>query len=493
MRKTYKTNIAIVGAGPAGYAAAMRALDFGYSICLIEKSRVGGTGIYNGVITSKTLWELSREFAWAKKRSFKYNIPFPEAVDQDVFNEVKEAIYERKSLLEHQIFHLLNDQQRSDFKYFPGTASFISPHELLVILTHGEEAVIEADHIILATGTRPRYISNLPIDEECVVTSDGLLKHEKLPKSLVIYGAGVIGCEFATIFSNFGKTEVSLICKEGRVLPFEDEDISRAVEKSLLKNGVRLHKAAELEAMQVVDGKVRYQLCIDQNKCEWLEAEMALISLGRVPNTEGLHLENAGLELNSRGFIVDKDTQTSVPHIYAVGDLTADISLVNVGELEGRHAVEKIACVAKRPLRYDNISTIMFLNPELAGVGMNEQQAQAAGIPYRVVTLSYSSVARAIAMRNTEGFFKLIVSATERPKVLGLRAMGEHASSAIQAVALLIGADLSAEDLAEIIHPHPSIVEGVQEALRIALEKPVIKPKLVPDILSTSSWNPINL
>lgn len=470
-------DLCVLGGGPAGYAAAMRGLDFGKKVLLVEKSAVGGAGIYNGALTSKTMWEVSRESLTVLKRNRKYGLPTHDLSYLEVVNEVKESVYERKSHLEHHLFWLKShpsSQHLLRFEY--GIGRLVNPNRVSVSHKDGSVSSFAADNIVLATGSRPRYLSHIPIDENIVCTSDGVLNWTEFPESLVILGAGVIGCEFATIFSNFGKTKVSLISKDSRILPFEDPEISSAIEENFALNNVHIHKNAELRSMRIENGKVKYELCFNGDYCEWYETEKALISIGRVPNLEELGVNEIGLNLNKRGFIDDNDTQTNIPNIYAVGDLTADISLVNVGELEGRHAVERIFGNPKEPLRYDNISTIMFLNPETASVGMNESQAQNAGLNYRVVTLSYANIARAVAMRNTGGFFKILVSDDDEMRVLGMRALGEHASSAIQAVSLLMSLDKGIEHLAEMIHPHPAIVEGIQEAMRVLLSKPIFRP-----------------
>ena len=187
--------------------------------------------------------------------------------------------------------------------------------------------------------------------------------------------------------------------------------------------------------------------------------------------------------------IEDNDTQTNVSNIYAVGDITADISLVNVGELEGRYAVERIFGNPKRKLVYENISTIMFLSPEVAGVGLNETQAREKGIEYKVVTLDYSCIPRAIAKRNTQGFIKLLVTNDEEMKILGVKIIGNQASSAIQAVALLISMDKGIEELAECVHPHPSITEGIQECVRMLLGKSLFKPSALKGRLSCRTYS----
>jgi len=194
-------------------------------------------------------------------------------------------------------------------------------------------------------------------------------------------------------------------------------------------------------------------------------------------------LEEIGVELNNRG-IIDNDTQTSIDNIYAVGDITADIALVNVGELEGRYAVERIFGKPSRKLIYENISTIMFLNPEVAGVGLNQKQAEAKGIDYKMAIVDYACIPRAVSKRNTQGFVKMLVTNDDKMKVLGMRVVGNHASSAIQAVALLISMNAGIEELAECVHPHPSITEGIQECVRLLMGKSTFKPQALTDKLT---------
>jgi dihydrolipoamide dehydrogenase len=221
----------------------------------------------------------------------------------------------------------------------------------------------------------------------------------------------------------------------------------------------------------------------DDSSKEVFNVEKALVAVGRTPNYEDLWDDKVDISISKRG-IEDNDTQTNISNIYAVGDITADISLVNVGELEGRYAVEKIFGNPKRKLVYENISTIMFLNPEVAGVGLNETSAREKGIDYKVVTLDYSCIPRAIAKRNTQGFIKLLVTNDEHMKILGLKVVGNHASSAIQAVALLISMDKGIEELAECVHPHPSITEGIQECVRMLMGTSLFKPDALKGKLS---------
>lgn len=471
-----KYDVCVIGGGPSGYAAAMRALDFGKSTILIEKHKLGGAGVFNGALASKTMWEISHDILSEKNQSEKFGTSFEVPSYKAIIKEVREAEMERSNQMLNHVLQLEKHINYSKLKFIEGSASLKNQNEVLISMANGINEVILSDNIILATGSRPRYLNNIAIDEKIIVTSDGINNFEDFPESLVILGAGVIGCEYAAMFSNFGKTRVHLISKDDRILPFEDTDISAVLEENFKKNGITIHKNAQLKSMKVVGGKVHYELCFPDNHCEIFEVEKALISVGRVPNIETLGLENVGIVLNKRGFIEDDNTKTSISNIYAVGDLTADIALVNVGELEGRHAVEIMYNNEIKKLRYDNISTIMFLNPETASVGLNETQAIAKGLNFRVATVQYDAISRAIAMRNTQGFFKILVTDDAEMRVLGMRALGEHASSAIQAVALLMEFDKGIETLAEMIHPHPSIIEGVQECLRVLLKKSIYKP-----------------
>lgn len=475
-------DLVVIGAGPSGYAAAMRALDFKKKVLLIEKNRVGGAGVTNGALSSKTWWEISRENHLLNKHLRRYNLQIPKVNFKEIQAEVQSAIAERKNLLMEHMRMLKNSQFSDLLEYKEGTAKLINEHDIEIVTNKGIEYVT-TEYVILATGSRPRYLPEIPIDEKIIMTSDGIEQMEDFPESMVILGAGVIGCEFATIFSGFGQTKVHLIDKGDRILPFEDDDIVKVIERNMENNGVLIHRNSQLIRMSIVNGRVEYELEYDDGTKEVFNVEKALVSVGRIPNYENLWADAVPITLNKRG-IEDNETQTSVSNIYAVGDITADIALVNVGELEGRHAVEKIFGQPERKLVYENISTIMFLNPEVAGVGLNETQARAKGLPYKVVTLDYACIPRAIAKRNTQGFIKLLVTNDESMKILGMRVVGNHASSAIQAIALLISMDKGIEELAECVHPHPSITEGIQECVRIVMGKSLFKPSALTGKLS---------
>ncbi|MEM9897545.1 MAG: NAD(P)/FAD-dependent oxidoreductase [Bacteroidota bacterium] len=482
-----KYDLCVIGAGPSGYAAAMRAVDFGKRVLLVEKDKLGGAGVHQGALWSKTWWEISNEARSLNKRGKLLESQDTTFSYKNVKKAVEEAVETRVNLLTHHMENINHTLGDGLFTYAQGTAKVTGQNQIQISFNDGNMQEVEAAFIILATGSTPRKLPSLPIDEKIVFTSDGMGSLDRFPKSIVIVGAGVIGCEFATIFSNFGETKVHLIDKGDRILPFEDEDVVKIIEKNLEEKGVLIHRQSKLKEMRVENGRVSYDLTYTDGSQERFNVEYALVSIGRIPQYQDLLADNLKLDLDERG-INDKSTQTNIPNIYAVGDITADISLVNVGELEGRFAVEKIFGKPTQELTYKNISTIMFLDPEIAGVGMNEIQAQKSEKAYKVVSLSYSTIPRAIAMRNTQGFIKILVTNDDEMKILGMRLVGEHASSAIQAVALLISQNRGIQELVELIHPHPSIIEGIQECGRVLMDRPILKPQVLRGNITSKIW-----
>lgn len=481
-------DLIVIGGGPAGYAAAMRAIDFGKSVCLIEKTRVGGAGVYHGALSSKTMWELSQKVRNVNDTIVSLGRRKFEVSWEEMSKTLEEAVFERKFQYSCHL-KLLKNQRADLFRYARGYGKLISKNEVRIMHSDETSEIIKGDYIIIATGSAPRKLPNIDVNEKEIMTSNGIEQMGRFPKSLVIVGAGVIGCEYATIFSNFGKTKVYLIDRADRILPFEDEDISKMVSKNLEDNGVTIHHEASLEKMEVIDGEVVYTISYpEEGRIEVIKVKKALLAVGRVANIDNIGLSEVGINRGENGrHIGDNDTQTNIDNIYAVGDASGRIALVNVGEIEARHAVEKIFENKTKRLSYDNISTIMFLQPEVAAVGVNEKHCIDHNIPCKVVKLDYSVIARAIAMRKTQGFFKIIVTNDDEMKILGMRAVGEHASSAIQAVALLMKYNQGIDSLAELVHPHPSIVEGIQECVRMLLNKSIFKASVFKDKLSCYS------
>ncbi len=482
-------DVCVIGAGPAGFAAAMRAWDFGKRVCIIEKTELGGTGVHNGALSSKTLWELSRDYRNAKRRDRGYTADNVEVDFRQVVHCVNVAVDEKVSQMRRQLEELGRPTaHRSGLvQLLSGTARFLDPHRVRVEGNEpGSDRTLTADHFIIATGSRPTSLPGIKVDGHYIMTSDHVMGIQRFPKSLVILGAGVVGCEFATIFSNYGQTKVYLIDRGGRILPFEDEDVSRHCSMNLERAGVTIHHRSTLIDMKVVDGRVAYTIQHHTGGRETITVDHAVVSVGREPCADGLGLDTAGVALTSRGYIDDDDTRTSQPHIYAVGDITQDIALVSIGEIEGRHAVERMFGGSTTRMNYDNISSIYFLDPEVAAIGLNEQQAQEKRIPYKVAVYGYALNNRAIAMRATSGFVKMLTTDCDKMEILGMRAAGVHASTTIEAVSLMMKASHSIREIAELLHPHPAVTEAVQDCVRMLLGTSIYKPEVFTSDLRLS-------
>lgn len=472
-------DLCVLGAGPAGYAAAMRAHDLGKRVVLVERDRVGGAGIHSGALSSKTMWHLSNDYAIAKRKDRGYRAPGGLDVSYaSVIESVRMAVGERRSLLDRQLAGLSKPSPcGGTVSLVRGEARFVSPTAVEVRRGDGTIEKIEAKNFLVATGSRPRVPDGIPVDGDVVVTSDHIESWSRFPESLVVVGAGVIGCEYATMFANFGWTKIHIIDRQPRILPFEDEDVAEEVASSFESLGVTIHRASKLESLRVVNDRVEYVITNAHGQTETINVEKALVSVGRVPNTNDLGLEAIGVELDKGGSVLVKGTRSTVPHIWAAGDVTMDIALVNVAELEGRYAVERMFGLEPRPIHYEALSAIMFLRPEVASVGLNETRAKACKIPYRVGVVGNRLLSRNIAMRSTSGFVKLLVE-THSSKILGLRVVGPQASSTIQGIAFLIHMGARLEDIDHCVHPHPAIPEGVQECARMLLGRSIMKPEV---------------
>lgn len=295
-----------------------------------------------------------------------------------------------------------------------------------------------------------------------------------------------------------GKTKVYIIDKAARVLPSEDADVSDIISRNFESKGVTVHHGATLESLKVVDGEVEYVVkCGREGKLETIRVEKALLSIGRVPNLSGIGLEATGCQLKD-GSLVTSDCQTTVPHIWAAGDSTVDVALVSIAEFEARHVVERIWGTCTQPISYENISTIMFLDPTVASSGMNEQTLQKQRIPYKVARYAYPLVSRAVAKRTTGGFVKLMVSMDRNPKFLGIRALGTHASSIVDIGSMarpslfclfpradvrlqMIRSKRPVAEILDLMVAYPAMTEGLQECARLLFGQSIYKPQVFPE------------
>jgi len=371
---------------------------------------------------------------------------------------------------------------------FHGEARFTTPHRVDVLGHDGSVSSVNAHNFVIATGSKPREDPNIFTDGEVIMTSDHIQQNlSDFPESIAIVGAGVVGCEFATIFANFGRTKVHIINRSSRVLPFEDRDISSAVEKKFLEKGVIIHHNSQVKSLQRVKDHAELILVDKSGKEREIKVERALLSIGRVPYSAIPGMAGVGVQLNDSGAFVEKNTQTSVPHIYVVGDATAELALVNMAEIEARYAINKMFGEPQHPLTYDNVSKIMFVDPLTAGVGLNEQEATAAKISHKVALFRYDVSGRAMIMGQTNGFIKLICTNDDQHRVLGARAMGPHASSLIGIISVMIHMGKPISALSESLKTaYPAILEGLHECARMIDGNSILKPEAFPKSLKVN-------
>jgi dihydrolipoamide dehydrogenase len=487
-----KFDLCIIGSGPAGFAGAMRALDFGKHVCLVEGGEIGGTGVMWGALSSKTMWELAKDYDIAAKvdrgyRSAGLTVDYT-AVRNTVIQAVKVKQYQMLSQLETYSPDRWKGQ--GSITYKRGWASFKSREAVGVKYDDKHSEEIRADYFLIATGSKPRDFPNIKTDQKRILNSDGILNLKKFPKRLVIIGAGIVGCEYATIFSNFDQTKVYLIDHQERIIPFEDEDVSRYVSQNLQKNGVDIYHSAILRGINERPNHLEVTLDFAEGHSEVVEADAALISIGRIPNLGGLNLNRLDITPDDMGFLSCDNNCHIKDNIYASGDVTRHPALVNIAETEARYAVKHMFNATKWPLNYSNMSTVMFFKPAVAAVGLNEQACRKKGLPYRVAVYSNELLTRAIAMQASDGFVKIIVSDDDEEMILGMRAAGPQASTTIMSIALLMDQAKGIRDVLKSVHPHPTMSENIQECLRVLLGKSVYKPHAFPKYIQIRRWHP---
>lgn len=489
-----KFDIVIIGSGPAGFSAAMKALDFEKHVCIIEAGQIGGAGIMNGALISKTLWELSVDFAVTSQINRGYRASGL-IVD---FKEVRKTVLQAAKERQYQILSQIETFSKK--KYTKGSLTLIYGHARFldsktVEITNNEESeLVTGENFIIATGAKPKELEGITIDGKYFFDSDNIINLKKFPERMVIVGSGIIGCEFAAIFSNFKQTEVHLLDRTRRVIPFEDDDLSDYVSKNLEKNGVNIHYQAHLRTIRKKNNFLEVVLDYDDNHSKVIEVDAALISVGRIPNTKDIGLENIGLEKKQDFYIKTNEyciaEGINHPHIFAAGDITGHGQLYNIAQTQGRYIINSIYGEQKGQITYKNMSTLMFFKPEVAAVGLNEKQLQSKGIAYKVAFYSNALVSRTIAMRNTDGFVKIIASNDGENKILGMRASGPQASAYIVAVAHLIDEKNGLNEVFKTVHPHPGVTEGLEECLRLFNGSSIFKPEAFPEHIKYWEWTP---
>lgn len=487
-----KYDLCVIGCGPSGFASAMRAFDMGKHVAIIEMDEIGGAGVKWGALASKTMWELSKDYYVASKtdRGYRASGLYPDygSVRDTVLRAVKEKQYQIISQIE--TFSPRRWKGPGSLTLKRGCASFISPESIEILNNDGTPEIVNADYFLIATGSKPKNFMGIEFDHDRILSSDSILNLKTFPKKMVIIGAGIVGCEYATIFSNFNQSKVYLVDHAESVIPYEDYDISSFVSSCLENNGVEIFHSAVLKDIVKHDHHMDIILDFNDGHSQVVAADAALISIGREPNLSCLNLERAGIIPDKTGRINTDENCRAGKHIYAAGDVTHLPALVNIAEMEGRHAVTSMFGKPLKSLSYKDMSTIMFFQPAVAAVGLSEKSCQKKNIPYRAAYYSNAFLPRAIAMRALNGFIKIIATDEKKPKILGMRAAGPQVSSTVMAISLSMHRSETIHEMLESLYPHPTMSEAMQECMRMLIGESTFKPDAFPGRLRTWSWQP---
>jgi len=448
----HKSDLLVIGGGPGGISTATKAALEGRSVTIINNGPLMGYGI-EGAFKSKAGFEISQQSRYNQFRS-------------DVFGKFAEPDYsmvyrgmERSSAT---LTDMLEDSlTRLNIKLVQGTGRFVNPNEVEV-----NNEIYEAKYIIIGTGTTPRVLPGMSIDGRRIISSDEATQLKKSPKSMLIIGAGVIGCEFACIFKAMG-TAVHLVDSQKAIMANEDPDLSRFLERAFSRWGIDVLRESRYQSLTLNENSVTTVLNTGE-----VTTDIVLLAVGRVACTAGLNLAAAGLETDKRGFIPTNDNmQTSVDHIYAVGDVgyrntPVDLSLVHVAQAEGRLAAAHILGLPYSQ-NMDHVPFIIFTIPMIAGAGYNETTAREEFGDIRVGKYPYSRNHRAHTIQPPVGFVKLIVAPEGDDRILGIRVIGKDADTIIGAASILIERELPYTYLMDSMFPHPSLLECLQGAAHI--------------------------
>lgn len=447
-------DLVILGGGSGGYAAALRAAELGMRVALVEKDKVGGTCLHRGCIPTKALLHAAEIADQAREAAtFGVRATF-EGIDVDAVHQYKNGVVNR---LWRGLQGLIKSRQ---ITYVEGSGRLAAPTAVEV-----DGRRYEGRHVILATGSQPKSLPGLEIDGERVITSDHALTLDRIPKSVVILGGGVIGVEFASIWRSFG-AEVTIVEMLPHLLPTEDEDSSKLLERAFRRRGISFELGARFEAVKTTDTGVTVTLAGGKT----LDAEYLLVAVGRGPVSAGLGYEEAGVRMD-RGFVtVDEYCRTNVPTISAVGDLIPTLQLAHVGFAEGILVAERLGNLAPVPIDYDGVPRITYSEPEVASVGLTEVAARQKYGEVKTFVYDLAGNGRSQILR-TSGAVK-VVAVPDGP-VVGIHAVGSRVGELIAEAQLIYNWEALPSEVAQLIHPHPTQSEAIGEAHLALAGKPL--------------------
>lgn len=452
---TDKFDVIIIGSGPGGYVAAIRASQLAMKVALIEKDAVGGVCLNRGCIPTKSLLKSAQvmdQIAHAESYGIMVSDAAPDLgkmIDRShrIVGEMGQGV---QSLL-----------RKNKVTIIQGAARIGEDHGVVVVDKAGKEKSFTADTIVIATGGRPRELENLPIDGKNVINSTQALALRQKPASMVIVGAGAIGVEFADIFNKIG-TAVTLVEYDQHLVPLEDQDVSRQLEKSFVKAGVTVLTGSEVVDVTPQKGGVSVAVKSGDGM-QNISCDMVLSAVGMTANIENIGLENLGVTTEKGKIIVDSFYQTSAKGIYAIGDVLPGPALAHVASAEGIICIENIAGLNPAPLDYDNIPSCIYSQPEIASVGLTEKAALAAGYEIKKGVFPLSASGKARSAGAIEGFVKVIYDA-KYGELLGAHMIGAGVTENIAGLVTAKKCETTWQEIIHSVHPHPTISEAIQEA-----------------------------
>ncbi len=458
--------LTILGAGPGGYVAALRAARLGAEVTVIEEGEVGGTCLNRGCIPTKTLIASAEVLHKARNaRSFGLEL------DGTISPDIQKIVERKNKVVATQVKGIRGLFKSWGVRLLEGRGVITGPKKIKVTFKDGSIEEVDTDKMIISTGSRPARIPVFPFDGERILSSDNAINPDSIPASLLIVGAGVIGCEFAFIYREFG-SEVTLVEMMPNAVSTEDGEISAILERELKKKKIRLLTNTGVEKTDVKKDGVSVQL----SGGSVIEAEKVLVSIGRAVNSENIGLEDIGVEKGGRGeIIVNSRMQTNVEGVYAIGDVVGGIMLAHLASKEGIVAAEN-AMGSDSEVSYDVVPAAIFTSPEIGSVGLREKQAAEKGLKYKIGRFQFRALGKAHAMGEIAGLFKIIAD-EETDKILGAHIIGPHAADLIHEVALAMEKGLTAGDIAHTIHAHPTLSEGIMEAAEDVHDSAIHSPK----------------
>ncbi|QHC23093.1 dihydrolipoyl dehydrogenase [Streptomyces sp. GS7] len=451
-------DVVVLGAGPGGYVAAIRAAQLGLRTAIVEARYWGGVCLNIGCVPSKALLR-NAEIAHIVNREAK---TFGMRVDGRVSFDYREAFLRSRKVAEGRAKGVHFLMKKNGIQQYEGIGAFIDPHTLHVTLGDGRTEVISFDHAVIATGSVTRLLPGTSLSSRVVTYEEQILSDE-LPRSMVIAGAGAIGVEFAYVLHNYG-VEVTLVEFLDRIVPLEDEEVSAELSRRYRKLGINVLPSTRVEGIDDSGETVRVTVTTGGQR-QTLETDKVLQAIGFQPRITGFGLENTGVRLTDRGAIdIDGRGRTSVPHIFAIGDVTAKLMLAHAAEAMGIVAAETIAGAETMELDYLMIPRVTFCQPQIASFGWTEAQAREQGFDVRVAKFPFTANAKAHGIGDTSGFAK-IISDARHGEIIGAHLIGPEATELLPELTLAQKWDLTVHEVARNVHGHPTLGEAIQESV----------------------------